>query len=284
MDCSLFIFEELQRIIKIEKGEFIMVRYKKICILILVVVLVMGSIAGCSESQATKADNEESLLVYCGAGLRKPMDEIGQMFKEKYGVEIQYSYAGSAQNLSQIELSGEGDVYVPGALYYYNAAKEKDLVITQQSVAYHIPVIAVPKGNPANIQTLEDLTKPEVKVILGDPKSAAIGKITKKLLEENELYEGVENNTIALTATVNELVVYITMGQCDAAIIWEDNVKGIEEVEIIQIPKEINMIKTIPVCTLKSSDKKEIAQKFVDFIVSDEGKEIFEKHGFESIK
>ncbi len=121
-------------------------------------------------------------------------------------------------------------------------------------------------------------------MILGDPKSAAIGKITKKLLEENELYEGVENNTIALTATVNELVVYITMGQCDAAIIWEDNVKGIEEVEIIQIPKEINMIKTIPVCTLKSSDKKEIAQKFVDFIVSDEGKEIFEKHGFESIK
>jgi len=261
-----------------------MVKYKKICILILFAVLVVGSIAGCSESQAIKTDEVESLLVYSGAGLRKPMDEIGKMFEEKYGVEIQYSYAGSAQNLSQIELSGEGDVYVPGALYYYNAAKEKDLAISEKSVAYHIPVIAVPKGNPANIQTLEDLTKPEVKVILGDPKSAAIGKISKKILEKNEVYEDVEKNTIALTATVNELVVYLTMGQCDAAIIWEDNVKGIEEVEIIQIPEENNTIKTIPVCTLKSSKNIEMAQKFVDFVVSNEGKEIFEKHGFESIK
>lgn len=261
-----------------------MVKYKKICILILAMALVVGSVAGCSESQATQKDEVESLLVYSGAGLRKPMDEIGKMFEEKYGVEIQYSYAGSAQNLSQIELSGEGDVYVPGALYYYGAAKEKDLAISQQSVAYHIPVIVVPKGNPANIQTLEDLTKSEVKVILGDPKSAAIGKISKKLLEKNGLFDGVDNNTIALTATVNELVVYITMEQCDAAIIWEDNVKGIEEVEIIQIPEEMNTIKTIPVCTLKSSNEKETAQKFVDFVVSNEGKEIFEKYGFESIK
>lgn len=226
MDSSLFIC-----------GKFKINKSKKMWILVLIVVLIMGALAGCSKT--TTVDEEvTSLLVYSGVGLRKPMDEIGKLFGEKYGVEIQYSYAGSAQNLNQIELSGEGDVYVPGALYYYNAAKEKDLVVSEKNVAYHIPVIAVPKNNPVNIKTLKDLTNSGVKVILADPKSAAIGKGSKKILEKNELFDGVEENTIALTATVNELVVYLTMEQCDASIVWEDNVKDVEEIQIIKIPEK----------------------------------------------
>jgi molybdate transport system substrate-binding protein len=260
-----------------------MVKFKKICIFILVVVFIMSSIVGCSNSSAS-SEEADFLLVYSGAGLRKPMDELGKVFTEKYGVEIQYSYAGSAQNLSQMELSGEGDVYVPGALYYYESAKEKDLVIFEKDVAYHIPVIAVPTGNPANINTLEDFAKPEVKVILGDPKATAIGKISKKMLEKIELFDVVNEKTIALTATVNELVVYLTMKQCDVAIIWEDNILGVDEIEAIEIPEEFNMIKTIPICALKSSTNKEMSKKFIEFVISNEGKEIFEKHGFKTIE
>ena len=225
-------------------------------------------------------EEPHSLLVYCGAGMRKPMDEIGSLFFEEYGIPINYNYAGSNTLLSQMELTQMGDVYMPGATYYFDIAKEKGITDYEQRVAYHVPVIAVPKGNPAGITSLADLAKPGVTVILGDSKAAAIGKLGDKILEENEIYDAVANNTIARGATVNELVVYTSMKQADASIIWEDLVVNSEKMEIVEIPREQNIIKIIPIGTLTFSEKKDAATKFVDFVASPEGKAIFEKHGF----
>ncbi len=265
----------------------------KIILLILLLIFTLGTVIGCSstDTSSQEASSEpavteptDSLLVYSGAGLRKPMDEIGQVFEEKYNIRIEYSYAGSAQNLSQIELTGQGDVWTPGDVYYGQAAQEKDLIVSMVNFAYHIPVIAVPKGNPANIQSLEDMAAPGLKIVLGDPEAAAIGKTAKKMLTENGIYEAVSANTVATTATVNELLVYMSMKQADCTIIWEDNVQGVEDVEMIQIPDELNQVKTLPVCVLKTSEKLELAQQFADFVAGPEGKAIFEKYGFKVIE
>ncbi len=232
------------------------------------------------ELTPSATENPQSLLVYCGAGMRKPMDEIGLIFEEKYGTSINYNYAGSNTLLSQMELTQKGDIYMPGATYYFDVAKEKGFTDYEQLIAYHVPVIEVPKGNPANITSLDDLAKPGVKVILGDAKAAAIGKIGNKILEKNGIYEDVEKNTIARSATANELVVYISMNQADASIIWEDLVVNSEKIEIVAIPYEQNIIKIIPIGTLTFSEKNDAAKKFVDFVASAEGKMIYEKHGF----
>jgi len=265
---------------KIKFEEELLVIYKKKVVTVLslfvLIVLLWGNVFVFAE--------EGSLLVYSGAGLRKPMDEIAEVFEEKYGIKIQYTYAGSAHNLSQLQLVNEGDIYVPGAMYYYESADEKGLVEMMVDVAYHIPVIAVPAGNPANIQSLEDLTNENVDVILGDEKAAAIGRLSQKLIAKNGLAEPINKNVIAKAATVNELVVYMAMNQADATISWEDNVYGVEDVEIIYIPEEQNLIKTIPVCVLSFSEKKEMAKKFADFVASDEGKNIYKKHGFKPVK
>ena len=63
-------------------------------------------------------EEPRSLLVYCGAGMRKPMDEIGSLFFEEYGISINYNYAGSNTPLARMELIQMGDVYMPGATYY----------------------------------------------------------------------------------------------------------------------------------------------------------------------
>ncbi len=236
---------------------------------------------GTSGELARPATEEtHSLLVYCGAGMRKPMDELGSLFFEEYGISVNCNYAGSNTLLSQMELVQKGDVYMPGATYYFDIAKEKGITDYEQRVAYHVPVIAVPEGNPAGITSLADLAEPGVTVILGDSKAAAIGKLANAILEKNGIYDAVANNTIARGATVNELVVYTSMKQADASIIWADLVVNSEKMEIVEIPREQNIIKIIPIGTLVFSEQKDAATKFVDFVASPEGKAIFEKHGF----
>ena len=240
--------------------------------IILLVSLIVG-MAGCTGTS--------SLMVYCGAGMREPMDEIGTLFEQEYGVKIDYNYAGSNVLLSQIELTNTGDVYMPGATAYIETAKEKGFVDYEQNVAYHIPVIAVPKGNPANITCLDDLTKPGVKVILGDPEAAAIGKLGNKILEKNGIKDAVWANVIGTEPTVNELVVKLAMEAGDASVVWKASLRGFEEkIDIIEIPTEQNIIKIIPIGTLTFSENKDMAEEFVDFVASDEGKAIYEGYGF----
>jgi molybdate transport system substrate-binding protein len=222
---------------------------------------------------------EKSLLVYCGAGMREPMDEIAQVFEEKEGIKIEYTYGNSAQLLSQIELYQTGDAYMPGALAYIQTAMDKGYVDKNESVVYHVITIIVPKGNPANITKLEDLAKPGVKVAIGEPTGPAIGQGTKKMLEKDGLWDAVSANAIVRTATVNELIVYIAMNQADAAFIYED-LYNPEAMEKIEIPKSQGKIDVVPIGTLTFSTKKEDAEKFMNFVASDQGKAIFTKHGF----
>mgnify|MGYP001594976071 CR=1 FL=1 len=247
---------------------------KIISVMLLLAVLWAGvAVTGCS-SETT------SLMVYCGAGMQEPMDEIAELFEAKYGIEINYNYAGSNTHLSQMELTQEGDVFMPGEAYYMEVAQGKGFVDTQETIAYHIPVITVPAGNPAGITCLSDLGRQGVKLVWGDPQAAAIGKVANQILEQNGIYDEVWSNVVATTPTMNELIVYIAMGQADATINWGDVVYGNEDIEVIEIPKDQNIIKTIPIGTLTFSENKKAARQFVDFCASEVGKAVFAQHGF----
>ena len=253
---------------------------KKTAISIVVVAVVVVLIIGDVQGWLFQWEEEESIMVYSGAGMREPMDEIGQVFQKKYGTEVKYNYAGSQALLSQMELTKVGDAYMPGETMYIEIAWEKGLTGYQRLVCYHIPVIAVPKGNPANITCLEDLARPGVTLIFGNPDVAAIGRTAKEILERNGLYEAAWANVVATLPTMNEVMVHIAVGQAQASINWWDTVKAAENIEVVEIPREQNSIEIIPIGVTTFTKYPETARRFVDFCVSGEGKAIFEKYGF----
>ncbi|MDG6258022.1 MAG: molybdate ABC transporter substrate-binding protein [Methanomicrobiaceae archaeon] len=259
---------------------------KRITFIVFIGLVVCAALfaCGCTESQPAETGTPEaeaggSLLVYCGAGMREPMDEIADLFEEQEGITIQYTYGGSAQLLSQIELYQTGDAYMPGATSYIDSAIAKGFVDKTEKVVYHVMAMVVPKGNPAGIQTLEDLTKPGVRVAIGEPTGPAVGQAAKKMLEKDGMWEAVEANCVVKSGTVNELLVYVSMNQADAAIIWED-LYNEEAMDLIDIPLEEGFVKVVPIGTLTFSENPENAEKFIRFVASDEGLAIFEKHGF----
>lgn len=261
---------------------------------LLVAVLFLSAfiLTACSQQDASNGDDKDlaqepglkytgqSLLVYSGAGLSKAMDEIGQGFEKNYGAKISFNYAGAAQLLSQMEINQTGDVFLGGSINDAEIAIQKGYTDKYYEVAYHIPAIAVPAGNPADIKELADLAKPGIKLILGDEQTNAIGKKGAKIFAKNNIEEGIAKNVVARDATVSEIVTHISMRQGDAALVWEDNGFNAKDIEIIQIDKEQNIIDKVPVCLLTFSENIELAQALIDYIRSPEGQAIFVKNGF----
>lgn len=270
---------------------------KKLTLIVALSMTFVFAFTGCDKQSdvntdvAIKNDTEETLkyegqtlMVYSGAGLSKAMDEMGKTFEEKYGAKINFNYAGCAQLLGQMEINKKGDAFVGGSLHDMKIAVEKGFTDKYVEAAYHIPAIAVPKGNPAQITCLADLAKPGVKLILGDEKSNAIGKKGAKIFVKNQLQEGIADNVVARDATVNEIITHLAMKQGDAGLIWEDNGFEAKDIEVITIPKDQNITEKVPVCVLNFTENQELSQVFADFVSSEEGKAIFAKHGFKTIE
>ena len=95
-------------------------------------------------------------------------------------------------------------MFIPGSYYYTAEAMGRGYVYndTVQNITLHIPAIVTSRGNPKNITGLEDLANPGVKLVLGDPNGPAIGKISKKMLDNAGMWGSLGNNVQTYTLTV----------------------------------------------------------------------------------
>lgn len=253
----------------------------------LVILFIAAACAGCTSSAqgtqgtavAMPAAAQESLLVFSGAGLKAPMEEIATAFTQKYGIGVQYSYGGSGVLITQMNLTHKGDVFMPGSTNEWKTAKAQGLVDSYELVAYHVPVIVVQKGNPKSITSLKDFAQPGLKVALGDVNATAIGKAGAKMFKRQNITAAVEKNVVTRTPTINELVTIINAGQADAAILTLDNVNE-EKMDMIEIPIAENEVLITPIGLTTFTKNPDSANTFVAFVASDEGKAIFVKHGF----
>jgi len=222
------------------------------------------------------------LLLYCGAGIRTAVAETVEAFEKKHNVSIEADYAGSNILLSRIKLTERGDLYMPGDIRYVEQAEREGLISSYQNACYFIPVILVRRSNPKNVRGVADFTREGLRVGLGDPEACAIGKVTNEILQRNGINPAeIERNVVFRSLTVNELGVHIKAGRIDATIVWDAIAAQYpDDGEIVLIPKDKNIISTVPIAVLRSSKHPKEAEAFQEFVLSDEGQAIFARHRF----
>jgi molybdate transport system substrate-binding protein len=243
-------------------------------------------IMGC-ESESKQADQaqekQKTIMVGAGAGLKPALDPIAKLFTEKTGIKVDYSYLCSAMVLTNMQLTRTGDIMVPGSQHYMDLAIEKE-VIDPESVTiagYMIPVIGVQKGNPHNITSLEDLTKPGLKVGVGEAEALAVGRLTEKMLKELGLYDDVMKNVVLTAGSASKLVLPLAMGNLDAEINWMATTMAFaDKVDSIQIDPEKLKYSVAPIGMTVYSKNKEAAKKYLAFVGSKEGQDVFARFGF----
>ncbi len=259
--------------------------------LLITLAVILALLAGCDskeppEESSRPADSNAAgsreLLFYCGAGLRPPAEDLIKAFEAKHGVKVNPDYAGSETLLSKIKISQRGDLYMPGDALYVQRADSQGLILSHGPVCYWVPTILVQKGNPKDVHTLEDLLKPGLKVGLGDPNVCAIGTIAWRVLEKNGItWPAIEENLKFQSLTVNELGLQIQARALDAVIVWDAMASYYSEHgDAVPIPPQNNAISAVDIGVLKYTNDRSLAEKFVAFLASDEGRAIFSKHNY----
>jgi molybdate transport system substrate-binding protein len=238
---------------------------------------------GCkAEKPEESGSAAKELLLYCGAGIRPPVQQIAEAFESKHRVKIVTDYAGSEVLLSKIKLARRGDLYMPGDKHYVEQAATEGMILSQQSVCYFVPTILVRKGNPKNIHSLRNLLADGLKLGLGDAKACAIGRKTKQIFAKNNIaWENIEKNVAFQSLTVNELGMQIQAGSLDAVIVWDAIARYyIEHGTEVPIPVKENVISTVDIGVLTFTKDLSLAEQFVEFAASPQGQGIFKQHNY----
>ena len=74
-------------------------------------------------------DENQDLTVFCGSANKPAMEEIAALFEREKKIKVNMIFGGSGGLLSQIELSGRGEIYLPGSPDYFIIGKRKQLLM-----------------------------------------------------------------------------------------------------------------------------------------------------------
>ncbi|MDA1163909.1 MAG: molybdate ABC transporter substrate-binding protein [Planctomycetota bacterium] len=239
----------------------------------------------------------QTLVMFCAAGLRVPVEEIAAEYEEKYGVHIELQYGGSNTLLNQIQVDkyGSSDLLLAADDFYTDKAYEEGLAQERLSIAWMRPVIVVAKDNPQNIHSIRDLLKDDIRVSLGSPEQAAIGQAVQKRLkayktDDSDLWANLEEHVTKVGVfkpTVNDVANDVLIGAVDAGIVWDSTVampkygESLIGIPVDELDGDPNLIS---LCVLTSSEQPTAALKFARYLTArDRGLPVFKKFGMRPI-
>ncbi len=249
----------------------------KKALFLLVGVMLLATVGACAKGGA------KTITAFCGSASKPAMEEAARAFEQETGIRVYLNFSGSGTMLSQMKVSQSGDLYIPGSPDYMVMAEEAGVVEPDsvKIISFLVPAILVQEGNPAGIQKLADLALPGIEVSIGNPEAVCVGLYAYEILEYNNLLSEVEPNIVTHAESCSRTATLVALKSVDAILGWRVFASWHDTIDVVYLePQQIPRLAYIPGAISTFAEDSESAGKFLDFLVSPRGQEIFRKWGY----
>lgn len=225
------------------------------------------------------------LTVFAAASLQSAFDAISAEFAQQNpGVSVHpVTYDGSSTLATQLVGGASADVFA--------SADEKNMTtVTDAGLAEDAPTvfttntleIVVAPGNPKNITSLADLAELSTSggtVVVCAPE-VPCGSAARKVIDRAGLTFSIASNEQNVKAVLTK----VQSGDADAGIVYRTDVLAAgDTVQGVVFPEAAGVVNEYPLAVLSAPTRahgQDVAQAFVDLVLSDEGQKILADLGF----
>ena len=266
------------------------------------------------EIPATRADDlhnldiadKADLILFMAGNQFMVMDELLSAFRNRHpeiknifyetlppGLEFEQIKAGGAIFKGKL-ITGRPDIYTSVTKEAMEELQTLGLIKGFYPYLHNRIVLLTRKGNPANIRSVLDLARDDVRIsqpgamenittyILDMYEKAGGEKLVHRIMEEKRA----EGTTILTIVHHRETPLRLKKGTVDVGPVWStEAVHAIKEgldFEIIEPGDDLDQRHNVTyyVARLKDAPNPENAKKFLDFLLSDEAQHIYASYGF----
>lgn len=256
-----------------------------------------------AESETAKADEEPiELIVFAAASMTETMNQIAELYKAAApNVTIIYNFDSSGTLKTQIQEGADCDIFISAAPKQMNQLdsscdEEKnpdrlDFVLqgTRINLLENKVALAVPEGNPKNIQSYDDLAAGlkdgSVMLAMGN-SDVPVGQYTQKILAYYELNEEELANAGVITygSNVKEVTTQVSEGTVDCGIIYGTDAFSAGLAVVDTATKDMCGQVIYPAAVMNTTKHEDAARAFLEYLTGDEASAVFEAVGFAPIK
>lgn len=238
------------------------------------------------------------LIVFAAASMTETLTQLGEQYMAEHPeVSIVFNFDSSGTLKTQIQEGADCDVFISAGQKQMNqldiAAKPESnpdgLDFVKEGTRFNIlenkVALAVPEGNPAGIESYDDLAAKlkDGKVVLAMGNSdVPVGQYTQKILAFYALSEEALAAAGAVTygSNVKEVTTQVSEATVDCGIIYQTDAFSAKLTVVDTATAEMCGQVIYPAAILKNSQNADAAQAFLDYLVSDAGDAVFEAVGF----
>jgi molybdate transport system substrate-binding protein len=201
------------------------------------------------------------------------------------GVEVAYTGAFAAALGKSLQGSATTEVFAGRVLDLAKKLRGAGKMAYFKPLCFTRYVMVTPKGNPAGISDIRDLSKPGVKVILAPDASPPGGEAVGVLLKKAGVLDQAMKNAVIRGSCVQRTLEDLVEAKGDVSVVEYRLTrmplfKG--KVEIVPIPEQFFPPPplTFTIGVMNAATDRPLADHYVDFIISEEGQGFFEAAGF----
>ena len=236
-------------------------------------------LCACGGQSGGSQPSESSITVFAAASLEPAFDKIGARLKTTNDIKTTFNYAGTQTLTAQLQQGAQGDVFASADIAHMTTLRDAGLLSAPAKLFAHNKLeIAVAKGNPKHIQTLADLSRSRLVLVLADP-SVPAGKYAQQALSKAK----VTVHPASLELQVTAVLTKVALGEADAGIVYVSDVVTSGKVDGVTIPDEQNVIADYPIAGLKSAANAAGAGAFIDLVLAPDGQATLKAAGFQGV-
>lgn len=219
--------------------------------------------------------SERTLLVSAAASLTDAFAAVESAFEEGHpGVDVVLNLAGTSTLREQILEGAPVDVFASANTETMDAVVDAGLASEPVVFATNALVVAVPRGNPGDVEGLTDLARDDLVVglcIVDVP----CGGLARLALED----AGVAADADTEEPDVRALLAKLAAAEVDVGIVYATDVVAAGGA-VVGVGPGLGPVAEYPIVALVGSTHPAEAEAFVDFVVSDRGRAIMAEYGF----
>ena len=246
---------------------------------IVAAVALVAVLTGCGGEAAGESSEGSTVTVLAAASLTESFTRIGQDFETANpGTKVSFSFGGSSGLATQITSGAPADVFAAASPATMKTVTDAgDATGAPVTFVRNQLVIAVPKGNPKGLTSLDALAEPGIKVALC-AEQVPCGAAAKTSLDAS----GVKVKPVTLEQDVKSALSKVKLGEVDAALVYRTDAKASAgDVDGIEFPESAQATNEYPIVVLKAAPNPTGAAAFVAYVRSEPALTVLTDAGFQ---
>lgn len=243
------------------------------------------------------SNDSKSISIFSAKACAAPLDKAAALYEERTGTKIQVAVCsrhcakpvaeeavgttGGDDFLLEIAEGKIHDLAISGAEYLFDDGEIRGIIAKKQrrTIAYRTSAIVVPKDNPKNLQTLEDLTQPGIRI--GISVIDCLKGVWEDAAGRAGLMEPIRNNITYYANGCVAIMEAVASDEIDVAIGWTAfQHLDTERTLVIEMPEEYRVLRGTCVGMLSFAKDPELAKDFMNFLASPDAQKFYIELGW----